>query len=59
MLENLNFMRIHRSFIVNLTKIKTIKCLDGNYSAILEDNAKVEISRRKKKDFFEKVSYQI
>lgn len=59
MLENLNFMRIHRSFIVNLTKIKTIKCLDGNYSAVLEDNAKVEISRRKKKDFFEKVSYQI
>jgi two-component system LytT family response regulator len=58
MLENLNFMRIHRSFIVNLTKIKTIKCVEGNYSAIMEDNSKVEISRRKKKDFFEKISYQ-
>lgn len=58
MLESLNFMRVHRSFIINLTKIQKIKCTDSNYVAVLENNSTVEISRRKKKDFFEKISYQ-
>ena len=57
MLETFNFMRIHRSYIVNLTKILSIKNLDGNYIALMSDNSQVEISRRKKKDFFEKIAY--
>ncbi|MEN9446860.1 MAG: Transcriptional regulatory protein BtsR [Bacteroidota bacterium] len=58
MLESLNFMRIHRSFMINLTKIKTIENENGSYSAKMLDNSLVEISRRKKKDFFEKIAYQ-
>jgi two-component system LytT family response regulator len=57
-LEPLNFMRIHRSFVVNLTKVKNIESDNGNYSVKLTDGTLVEISRRKKKDFFDKISYQ-
>jgi two-component system, LytTR family, response regulator len=57
MLEQLNFMRIHRSFVVNLTKIVTIDNEGGNYFVNMSDGTKVEISRRKKKDFFEKIAY--
>lgn len=57
MLESLNFMRIHRSFVINLTKIKNIDNDNGNYFARMTDGSKVEISRRKKKDFFEKIAY--
>jgi DNA-binding LytR/AlgR family response regulator len=51
-------MRIHRSFVVNLTKVKNIESDNGNYSVKLTDGTLVEISRRKKKDFFDKISYQ-
>ncbi len=57
MLQDLNFMRIHRSFVINLTKIKNIENDGGNYLAKMIDNSKVEISRRKKKEFFEKIAY--
>ncbi len=57
MLESLNFMRVHRSFVINLTKIKNIDNDNGNYFARMTDGSKVEISRRKKKDFFEKIAY--
>lgn len=57
MLESLNFMRIHRSFVVNLTKIITIDHEHGNYFVKMSDGSKVEISRRKKKEFFEKIAY--
>lgn len=57
MLEPLNFARVHRSFVINLTKIKNIENEGGNYFAKMTDHSKVEISRRKKKDFFEKIAY--
>jgi two-component system LytT family response regulator len=57
MLEPLNFLRVHRSFVINLTKIKNIESESGNYLAKMSDNSKVEISRRKKKEFFEKIAY--
>jgi len=56
-LDSYNFMRIHRSFIINLTKIMNIQNNEGNYSATMYDNSYVEVSRRKKKEFFEKISY--
>lgn len=59
MLEEFNFMRIHRSFLINLTKVETIKNEQNNYFVVLSDNSTVEISRRKKKDFFEKVAYGV
>ena len=57
MLEALNFMRVHRSFVINLTKVKNIEYDNGNYSVKMSDKSIVEISRRKKKDFFEKIAY--
>lgn len=57
MLEPLNFLRVHRSFVINLTKIKNIENDANNYFAKMTDNSKVEISRRKKKEFFEKITY--
>lgn len=55
-LESLNFMRIHRSYVVNLTKILNIEHNSSNYYTKLSDGSRVEISRRKKKDFFDKVT---
>lgn len=55
-LESLNFMRIHRSYVVNLTKILNIENNSNSYYTQLSDGSKVEISRRKKKDFFEKIT---
>lgn len=57
MLEPLNFLRVHRSFVINLTKIKNIENDANNYFAKMSDNSRVEISRRKKKEFFEKITY--
>lgn len=57
MLESLNFLRVHRSFVINLTKIKNIENDGGNYMVKMSDNSCVEISRRKKKEFFEKIAY--
>lgn len=57
MLETLNFSRVHRSFMINLTKIKNIQHEGGNYYARMLDGTHVEIARRKKKEFFEKIAY--
>ncbi|MBK6274395.1 MAG: response regulator transcription factor [Saprospirales bacterium] len=57
MLEKLNFSRVHRSSLINLTKIKNIENDAGNYFAKMIDGSLVEISRRKKKDFFERIAY--
>lgn len=57
MLEKLNFSRIHRSFLINLTKIKNIENHAGNYYAKMADGSLVEVSRRKKKEFFERIAY--
>ncbi len=59
MLEQYNFMRVHRSCIINLTKILCIINKEGYYTLSMNDMSCVEISRRKKKDFFEKISYNI
>lgn len=57
MLEKLNFSRVHRSSLINLTKIKNIENDAGNYFAKMMDDSLVEISRRKKKEFFERIAY--
>ncbi len=57
MLHELNFARVHRSFVINLTKIKNIEHESGNYFAKMSDGTNVEIARRKKKEFFEKIAY--
>ncbi|RPI19878.1 MAG: DNA-binding response regulator [Ignavibacteriae bacterium] len=48
------FLRIHKSHIINLNYLKEYTNLDGGY-AIMCDNTKLEISRRRLNDFLEKI----
>lgn len=54
MLSAENFFRIHRSHLINLTHIKKYFRGDGGY-VLMSDNSQLEISRRKKNEFMEKV----
>jgi len=53
MLDMENFVRIHRSYTVNLAFIKKISTEDGAYDVILESGQKLPVSRRKKENLFE------
>jgi two-component system LytT family response regulator len=54
LLPNQTFYRIHKSYIVNLNLIKQYVKNDGNY-VMLENNIKLYISDRNKKEFLEKL----
>jgi two-component system LytT family response regulator len=49
------FVRIHRSHLINLQHVVKYVKGEGGY-AIMSDNSKVEVSRRKKADFIEALS---
>ena len=50
-----NFFRVHRSHLINLDHIKRYMKGDGGY-VIMDDGSKVEVSRRKKNEFAEKLA---
>jgi len=54
-LEEINFLRVHQSHLINLSYIKDYKFGTENY-VVLKNNEKIEISRRRKKLFLEKIS---
>lgn len=54
LLQEEMFFRIHKSHIINLKYLKEFTAIDGGY-AILNDGTKLEISRRRLKEFIEKV----
>ncbi len=47
------FIRIHRSYTVNINFIKKISIEDGVYDAVLKDGNKLPISRRRKEKLLE------
>lgn len=50
-LEAAKFCRIHRSAIVNLDRIKTLKLnAEGEYNVVLENGSELPLSRRHRKD---------
>jgi two-component system, LytTR family, response regulator len=49
-----NFFRIHQSHLINLQFVEAIKTDDGDY-ALLKYGHRVEISRRKKTDFLQRI----
>ncbi len=55
MLNNDQFMRVHRSHFINLQHVTKYIKSDGGY-VIMTDGAKVEIARRKKAEFNEVLS---
>ena len=50
-----NFFRIHRSHLINLEHVKKYIKGEGGY-VVMSDNSQVEVSRRNKNDFLEKLS---
>jgi two-component system LytT family response regulator len=50
-----NFFRIHRSHLINLEHVKKYIKGEGGY-VVMTDNSQVEVSRRNKNDFLEKLS---
>jgi len=48
------FMRVHRSFLINLNYIKEYQRGDGGI-LVMQDDREIEVSRRKKEIFLEKV----
>lgn len=50
-----NFFRIHRSHLINLEHVKKYIKGEGGY-VVMSDNSQVEVSRRNKTDFLEKLS---
>jgi len=55
LLDAEQFIRIHRSYTVNINFIKKISTEDGAYDVILEDGKRLPVSRRKKDSLFEKL----
>ena len=51
-----NFFRIHRSHLINLEHVKKYIKGEGGY-VVMTDNSQVEVSRRNKTDFLEKLSH--
>ncbi len=49
-----NFFRVHQSHLINLNYVEAVKSNDGDY-AMLQQGHRVEISRRKKADFLQKI----
>lgn len=52
------FFRIHHSFLINLKYIKEYQRNDGGY-VLMTNNARLEVSQRKRKDFLEAVDHLI
>ncbi|MCE9539840.1 MAG: LytTR family DNA-binding domain-containing protein [Bacteroidetes bacterium] len=50
-----NFFRVHRSHLINLQHVKKYIKGEGGY-VVMSDNSQVEVSRRNKTDFLEKLS---
>ena len=54
LLRDTSFLRIHKSFLVNLLHVKEYQRGEGGI-VILSDGAEIEVSRRKKEEFLMKV----
>jgi two-component system, LytTR family, response regulator len=50
-----NFFRIHHSYLINLSRVKEFQRHEGGY-VMMENNIKLEVSQRKRKDFLDTIS---
>ena len=50
-----HFFRIHHSFLINLNRVKEFQRYEGGY-VLMENNAKLEVSQRKRKDFLDAIN---
>jgi two-component system LytT family response regulator len=54
LLKDTSFLRIHKSFLINLLHVKEYQRGEGGL-VIMSDNAEIEVSRRRKDEFLVKV----
>jgi two-component system LytT family response regulator len=54
LLQDTSFLRIHKSFLINLHHVKEYQRGEGGL-VIMTDNAEIEVSRRKKEQFLLKI----
>lgn len=54
LLKDTSFLRIHKSFLINLRHVKEYQRGEGGL-VIMSDNAEIEVSRRKKDQFLMKI----
>ena len=54
LLKDTSFLRIHKSFLVNIHHVKEYQKGEGGM-VILSDNTEIEVSRRKKEEFLLKI----
>ena len=52
------FFRIHHSTLINLNHVKEFQRFDGGY-VVMENNAKLEVSQRKRKDFLDAINSMV
>jgi two-component system LytT family response regulator len=52
------FFRIHHSTLINLNQIKEFQRFNGGY-VVMQNDAKLEVSHRKRKDFLDAINNQI
>lgn len=52
-----NFFRIHHSFLINLDHIKNYVKGDGGY-VVMTDDTTIDVSRRKKDSFLDRIGYR-
>ena len=50
-----NFFRIHHAYLINMNKVKEFQRHEGGY-VVMENNIKLEVSQRKRKDFLDAIS---
>ncbi len=55
LLSDYHFFRVHRSFLINLNDIEKYHKGEGGY-VIMSDGVSVDVSRRKKEEFLEKLN---
>jgi two-component system, LytTR family, response regulator len=53
-LASQNFFRIHHSYLINLNRVKEFQRYEGGY-VLMENDIKLEVSQRKRKDFLEAI----
>ena len=53
--EGKNFFRIHHSYLINMNRVKEFQRYEGGY-VMMENNIKLEVSQRKRKDFLDAIS---
>jgi len=50
-----NFFRIHHAYLINMNRVKEFQRHEGGY-VMMENNIKLEVSQRKRKDFLDAIS---